>query len=339
MRVWHPHALDFGRTMPKIKGMRVPDPHLQEVDDWKVEVRSSTRLTHFKATMRGSSRFTSFLLALAVMGAGSPASRATGASVTSVDNGLVRIGNQDKRSTGLVKELQNGDVSCVMVMTDQIGAEFIEAADFDICFQEPSLIGKHVRLTYRMENVIAESCQGDPECSDSDEVALVVSASVIAAAPAAKTDRSSLCDNAEQVVFSCSAGAKLISVCASHPATTDLPYLQYRFGKPGMSPELVLPAARVQPSRAASGENVGYSGGGASWLRFRNGATSYVVYTGIGRWGDQGETVAKEGVAVEQSGRLVANIACSNESISLLGMAWFEENAIHIAADEEFTLP
>jgi hypothetical protein len=339
IRVLHPHALDFGRTLQEIEAIRVRDPHLQEPDDCQVEVMSSIPPTHFKATMRGSLRFTPMLLALVVMGVGSLASRATAASVSSVDNGWVRIGNQDKRSTGLVKELQNGDVSCVMVMTDQDGSEFIEAADFDICFQEPSLIGKQVRLTYRMENVIAESCQGDPECSDTDEVAMVVAASSIAAAPAAKTDRNSLCDNTEQVVFSCAAGAKLISVCGAHPATSGIPYLQYRFGKPGMSPELVLPAARVRPSRAATGENVGYSGGGASWLRFRNGATSYVVYTGIGRWGDNGETLVKEGVAVERSGRLVTHISCSNEAISELGMDWYERHDIGIADAEEFTLP
>jgi hypothetical protein len=300
---------------------------------------SSPHTTHLKATMRKPSRFTPFLLALAVLAFGLPAPSTSAATIPSVDNGWVRVGNQDKRSTGLVKDLQNGDVSCVMVMTDQSGSEFIEAADFDICFQEPSLIGKQVRLTYRMENVIAESCQGDPECSDTEEVALVVAASIIAAAPAAKTGRNSLCDNDEQVVFSCAAGAKLISVCASHPATAGVPYLQYRFGKPGMSPELVLPAARVRPSRAASGENVGYSGGGASWLRFRNGATSYVVYTGIGRWGDHGETIVKEGVAVEQSGRLVTHISCSNEAISELGMDWYERHDIGIADAEEFTLP
>jgi hypothetical protein len=261
------------------------------------------------------------------------------APAASADNGFVRVGDHSKRSSGLVKELQNGDVSCVMVMSDQGGSEFIEAADFDICFQEPSLIGKRVRLAYRLERVIAESCQGDPECSDSEEVALVVKASIIATPPATKVLPTSLCERQERIVFNCAAGAKRISVCAAHPATAALPYLQYRFGTPGQSPELVLPAARLRPGSAASGENVGYAGGGASWLRFRNGKTAYVVYSGIGRWGGNGETISRQGVAVERPGRPKTHIACSDEATSVLDMDWYQRHGVGIAEGEEFTLP
>lgn len=66
-----------------------------------------------------------------------------------------------------------------MVLHDEQGKAFIEAADFDICFQRPSLIGKRVSLKYKMANVMAESCQGEPECKKSDRIALVVEAKIL----------------------------------------------------------------------------------------------------------------------------------------------------------------
>ncbi|MEQ1515911.1 MAG: hypothetical protein ABL931_05415 [Usitatibacteraceae bacterium] len=98
----------------------------------------------------------------------------------------VKVGKEFKKTTGLVKELQNGDVSCVIVLQDEDGKEFMESGDFDICFQKPSLIGKRVRLRYEMASVMAASCQGDVDCKKTDRIALVVQASIIDAKAAAK---------------------------------------------------------------------------------------------------------------------------------------------------------
>lgn len=92
----------------------------------------------------------------------------------------VKVGREIKRTRGLVKELSQGDMACYMTLADASGREFTEFADFDICSQEPSLIGQTVRLTYKMSRVLAASCRGNMDCGKTDRVALVVAASIIA---------------------------------------------------------------------------------------------------------------------------------------------------------------
>lgn len=96
----------------------------------------------------------------------------------------VKVGGETKTTLARVKELQSGDAACYMVMTDRDGREFTEAADFDICSQEPSLIGRDVRLAYKLARVLAASCGGNPDCRKTERVALVVSARPVASASA-----------------------------------------------------------------------------------------------------------------------------------------------------------
>jgi len=168
----------------------------------------------------------------------------------------------------------------------------------------------------------------------------VIALALFDAAYAADDGKQALCGTSEIVVFACRSGKKLVSVCASNDASIDRGYLQYRFGKPdaAIAPELTLPARQLLPAQAAHGENVAYAGGGGSWLRFRNGEHGYVVYTGIGRWGADGETMEKQGVQVEHNGDVVANLPCSGPLVSELGPEWFERMGIN-AAGEEFFFP
>lgn len=92
----------------------------------------------------------------------------------------IKIGKVIKNTTGVVKELQVGDVACYMEMRDDHGKEFTELADFEICSQTPSLIGKRVGLEYKIERVIADECMGAPDCKVTRKVAMVVKAKIIA---------------------------------------------------------------------------------------------------------------------------------------------------------------
>lgn len=84
----------------------------------------------------------------------------------------VKIGNETKKSTGLLTALQSGDVACYLTLKDKNGTAFTEMAIFEICEMQ-KMVGKRVRLSYRIESVIADSCQGNPECQDTRKVALV----------------------------------------------------------------------------------------------------------------------------------------------------------------------
>lgn len=256
----------------------------------------------------------------------------------------VRVGKEIKPAFGRVKQLQDGDVSCVMVMDDDRGREFIESGAFELCERKKTLIGKRVQLSYRMEKVLAESCQGNVDCGKSDTVALVVAANVVAGGPPATAaplpaKQASFCNSRETLLFGCAAGARLVSVCASRDLDAAKGYIQYRFGKPSEPPEQVVPEGLVHPSKAVTGSSETYAGGGAVWLRFRKGDHAYVAYSGIGRWGPKGSPLAKDGVAVERNGKLIANVKCSGGVTGELGPDWFEKIGVSVRKDEEFFLP
>jgi hypothetical protein len=89
--------------------------------------------------------------------------------------------------TGTLKELQNGDRACYVVV-EVDGADQSIEGDFELCpgaSQDASgLIGQRVTWTTKKANVQAASCQGDPDCADSDEVDLIVTITARHSAPA-----------------------------------------------------------------------------------------------------------------------------------------------------------
>ncbi len=258
----------------------------------------------------------------------------------------VKIGKETKKTGGVLRSLESGDVACYVTLADERGVEFTELADFEICEMQ-SLVGKRVALTYTSGKVMSDECQGDPECTKTRTVALISAMKVAPAAkkpapakPAPAKAQTSFCTPLETVVFSCRTGAKLVSVCASKGASTKSGYVQYRFGKPDSKDplELTLPAVKTAPAKAATGENVPFAGGGGSWLRFRSGPFAYVVYTGIGKWGPRGETREKDGVVVERGDKVVSTLKCTGTVTSDLGPMWFEEVGI-TANGEDFLFP
>ena len=86
--------------------------------------------------------------------------------------------------TVTLKELQNGDRACYVVVTTAKGEEQSIEGDFDLCPSNSKdaskLIGKQVTYKTKKANVLAASCQGDVDCGKSDEVDLVIE---ISAAP------------------------------------------------------------------------------------------------------------------------------------------------------------
>jgi hypothetical protein len=144
-------------------------------------------------------------------------------------------------------------------------------------------------------------------------ITILCALSASAAAP-------SLCLTGEVNVFSCGAGKKVISVCASKDAAADHGYLQYRFGSP-KKVELAIPADKsVPPARSAIAGNLSFSGGGGAYLRFKTGDYEYVVYTAIGKgWGE------KDGVAIEQNGKRRSHISCTDEPESKMGPDFFTQ--------------
>ncbi len=274
------------------------------------------------------------------------------------------IGRETKRTVGTVVRMDSGDAACYITLKDDKGEEFDEAADFAVCEQKPNIDGKRIRMTYTPSKVISPDCGGDPKCKKTQTIALITAAKIEPRASSGKSGatsgatgnaasnsasskmaakaagQSSFCTPLEISVFTCKSGVKMASVCASKTHSKNKGYLQYRFGKfDAFEPlEMTWPEDEVVPSKAAKGEYTPYAGGGGTHLRFTKGDTSYIVYSGTGRWGSKGETMDKQGIAVERNGKLVANLKCSVMGESELGPDWFEKSGIQ-PSNKEFTFP
>jgi len=154
-------------------------------------------------------------------------------------------------------------------------------------------------------------------------IVILFTATVIAAHAQAADVHKSLCQTKEKVVFSCSTGKKLISVCASENLSSSAGYVQYRFGT-NEKLEFSFPEPKAHPDSFSTKGILAYSGGGAGYMRLNKGAYSYVVYSGMGQGWD------KQGVAVEKNGKLLSNILCKDTSIKNNGPETFDKYPIPI---------
>lgn len=118
------------------------------------------------ATMLLRTTALAFVIA-AACGGKSPAPATPGGAPAAPASGTV----------GTLKELQNGDRACYVVV-DVDGAEQSLEGDFELCagggHDATALIGQRVTWTTEKAKVQAASCQGDPDCTASDEVDLIM---------------------------------------------------------------------------------------------------------------------------------------------------------------------
>ena len=68
--------------------------------------------------------------------------------------------------------MANGDRACYLTVRTDGGAERTEFGDFRLC-ESDEFVGQRVVLTATPSPVQAASCQGDPDCTDSEQVNLV----------------------------------------------------------------------------------------------------------------------------------------------------------------------
>ncbi|PSN17722.1 hypothetical protein C7271_16260 [filamentous cyanobacterium CCP5] len=78
---------------------------------------------------------------------------------------------------GTVQALTAGDRACYVDLIDEAGEQITELAAFEICQQD--LVGQQVQLSYETVNILAASCQGNPDCGETETVRLISQAEVI----------------------------------------------------------------------------------------------------------------------------------------------------------------
>jgi hypothetical protein len=92
----------------------------------------------------------------------------------------------DQPPVATIQRLTAGDRACYVELVDDGGQTSTEFAAFEICEQD--LVGKRVSLTYEAGNILAEACQGDPDCGQSETVMLITKVETLAeTAPTVQT--------------------------------------------------------------------------------------------------------------------------------------------------------
>ena len=85
---------------------------------------------------------------------------------------MVLSGCQEGKDFVVVQGMTAGDRACYLEVEDATGTSREEMASFELC-ERTDLVGKRVRLLFEKAQVQAQSCQGNPDCTDSETVDLV----------------------------------------------------------------------------------------------------------------------------------------------------------------------
>ena len=79
---------------------------------------------------------------------------------------------------GVVTDIESGDRSCYITLRTDGGASETVHADYSVC-DSNAILDRRVQVEYVASDVMAESCGGDPDCLDTETVALAVVAAPI----------------------------------------------------------------------------------------------------------------------------------------------------------------
>jgi hypothetical protein len=109
------------------------------------------------------------------------------------------------------------------------------------------------------------------------------------------------CKANETIVFSCSTGSRILSICASRDLSKNAGYMQYRYGQAG-KPELVFPEMPRHPAGLFTPGTLSFSGGGGAYLKFSKPPYAYTIFSAIGNWGRSGKATA-QGSPSRRTGR------------------------------------
>ncbi|PAP78143.1 hypothetical protein [Rubrivirga marina] len=90
----------------------------------------------------------------------------------------VELAGTSVPTRGVVTDMESGDVSCYLTVRTDGGATETVHADYSVC-DSNVIVDRRVQIEYVEGDVLADSCEGDPECLDTETVALAVVAEPI----------------------------------------------------------------------------------------------------------------------------------------------------------------
>lgn len=86
--------------------------------------------------------------------------------------------DQTVPTRGVVTAIESGDISCYVTVRTDDGASQTVHADYSVC-DSNVIVDRRVQIEYVEGQVTAASCEGDPECLETETVPLAVVAEPI----------------------------------------------------------------------------------------------------------------------------------------------------------------
>jgi hypothetical protein len=243
--------------------------------------------------------------------------------------GIAELSYSQNLKTATILSLVPGDNACYVDLKTDRGRTVQNLALYEICDQG-YLIGQKVDLFYEQGNVLAASCNGNPDCRRTNTVWLInkilkIQNPIQQHSQPQYSDIPSHCFQNEKVIFSCDTNSnKVISICSSPTLNAHEGYMQYRFGSSGSFPEFVFPMNHGKASQFFYSGQLTYAGGGGAYLKFINVNYNYVVYSGIGQgW-------AKQGLVINDGANEISRYSCRGNWVSELGQDLFSQAGLSV---------
>ena len=89
----------------------------------------------------------------------------------------VTVAGQEVPARAVVTDMESSDRACMLTLREN-GADQTVYADYSVC-DSNAIVGQRVQIEYAPNDIPAASCEGDPECLDTETVAMAVVATPI----------------------------------------------------------------------------------------------------------------------------------------------------------------
>jgi len=197
-------------------------------------------------------------------------------------------------------KMESGDRACYLHLRDQKGNSFEEMALFSLC-EADDLIGKELYLVYKVEHILDAACEGDPQCQNVKEVLVVNKAYPL-----------------RRELFTCK-------------SLDDEIVLDWQ----GDAFKLrINDKSYMIATRDASGGATPFAGGGASWIQLHHDNEMITLYSGIGKWGENGALITKQGLVIHKDFKVKKVFTCNATSHSSIGPDFFESISLTPSSED-----
>lgn len=106
------------------------------------------------------------------------------AEVDTTGPAQVTVAGTTVPTRAVVTDVVAGDRACYLTLRTDDGGSTTVYGDFSLC-ESDGLMNRRIQIEYAPETILAASCDGDPECLETEMVAMAVAADRIAGTAAA----------------------------------------------------------------------------------------------------------------------------------------------------------